>query len=134
MLDLLLTQCRSDYERRIVRAAFASRGKNKGRIRESKPFDSSECREGADDAEFKGCANYFWRMLAFDCIGYGKHVCMPVTAEWDYSAACRGREDRRELVKVMTVVMDYLVTRVVRVLPLEARGGVVRWGRALGRL
>lgn len=134
MLDLLLTQCRSDYERRIVSAAFASRGKNKGRIRESKPFDSAECREGADDAEFKGTANYFWRMLAFDCIGYGKNACMPVTAEFDYCAAIRGRDDRREVTRVMTTVMDYLVTRVTRVLPIELRGGVVRWGRALGMI
>jgi hypothetical protein len=130
----------TDWEKDVVRAAFTSRGVPAGgRLRANKPYGKVSTFE-------QGCANYVWRMVCFDCVGHGKHVCMPICADFDVHAAfdakygriewsdIDGRRDRHELVRDMTKILDTLVSRVERKLPIGALKGVMRWGHALGML
>ncbi len=132
----------NEYEDSIVRVGFTTRGvanKTEGcaRLRASKPFKRVTAYE-------QGCANYVWRMICFDLIPYAPHSCMPVCAEFDIWSAhsyiagkrpsygAEGYEDWVAGAKKLRAAMDELVDRFVAALPLEARGGIVRWGRALG--
>jgi len=68
----------------LVRAAFTSRGARDGlKLRASKPFKRVR-------NSFEGYANYVWRMLCFDLVGWGKHACMPVCADIDVSIPLLG--------------------------------------------
>ncbi len=124
----------------IVRPAFNGRT---GQLKFSKPFGRIEPTDSTEEAVCKGCANYVWRMLAFDFSGYGKNACMPVTADWDISAAlyrrdedagCKesNRDARWNECKGIRDRMDSLIKLVESVVPLTAQAGVMRWGRALG--
>ncbi len=121
------------------------KGKENGfaRLRESKPFSSPKSYNEA-------CANYVWRMLCFDLVGSGKHVCMPVCADFNISDAITFRDGkapryvldgdntewqaRREQEKELRVVLDALVDRVEQHVPVMQRKGILRWGKALGTL
>ena len=126
-------------ELRIVKACFATRGKNKGALRASKPFDTADCIEGKPDARFKGMANYVWRMLCFDFLPYAPHVCMPVTAEWDLHASYpRFAYGSGEYVeqkihqKELRVWLDRVIKTAEANLPITRQGGAMRWAKALG--
>ena len=146
-VDAMVADC-NGLEELIVRAAFTTRGvRNKSdgyaKLRSNKPFRRVESFE-------QGCANYVWRMLCFDLVGHGKHVCMPVCADFELSDAVTHRngkcpkynyEDRNDntayylwtdCVKQLRKDMDALVSRVEKALPIEAQKGILRWGRALG--
>jgi len=131
-------------EERILRACFTGRGrfcKDNGnmRLRSSKPFNRPETIE-------QGCANYAWRMLCFDLVGHGKHVCMPVCADFDLEDQINdsdggriryrkpGYEEQRGRVRNMRDAMDDLTKRFETNIPIEQQAGVVRWGHALGML
>ena len=134
----------SDQDAKIVRDAFTTRGiKNRdngyARLRSNKPFSRVKTFE-------QGCANYVWRMLCFDLVGHGKHVCMPVTADFDLMEACEirdggrirygqpGYEEQNEQRKALRVRMDELVKQAEAKLPVESKKGIIRWGRALGMI
>ncbi|MHC4302699.1 MAG: hypothetical protein ACYS7Y_36020 [Planctomycetota bacterium] len=133
LLNAMLADCDS-WEEAVVRAAFTSRGANgANRLRSNKPYSRVS-------SKLEGCANYVWRMLCFDLAGFGKHVCMPVCADFDLidaievSPGCAGsdREQQRAARRELQEDMDRLVKRVEAALPVEALKGVMRWGRALG--
>jgi hypothetical protein len=128
----------NEWEDKVVRAAFTTRGVPAGgRLRSNKPFRR-------ESNIFEGCANYVWRMLCFDLVGSGKHACLPVMADCDvhsgFSAELgridykdRGASDaRRETVRDMMKLLDMLVGRVEKKLPIASKKGILRWGRALG--
>lgn len=122
-------------EEKLVRAAF--RGAT-DTLRATKPFRTIDY--GADDALFKACANYVWRMLCFDYAGFHPHNCMPVTADWDIGAYYyrhpdyADRSKRRDAERSVRDALDALVKRVESVLPIMAQKGVMQWGRALGMI
>ncbi len=134
----------NESEDSIVRAAFTTRGvanKNEGcvRLRATKPFKRVTTAE-------EGCTNYVWRMLCFDLVGFAPHSCMPVMADCDlYTAqglsdgftARYGDEDyegQRDRRKALTGAMDAVVDRFEKSLPVEAKKGIIRWGKALGMI
>ena len=133
-IDEMLSDC-DGWEESVVLAAFTTRGKHDGyKLRANKPFRTVRNKR-------EGCANYVWRMLCFDLVGSGKHACMPVCADFDLHDAVRvspahanitDRSDRYAVVRELTADMDSLVKRVEAALPLEAKKGILRWGRALG--
>jgi hypothetical protein len=127
----------------IIRAAYTDRGvpadRDGYRLRANKPFRKVSTFE-------EGCANCVWRMLCFDCAGFGKHVCMPVCADFEIMDAydvrdgrpdrsdIDGRNKRRQDVRNMMKMLDALTMQAEAVLPGMALKGVTRWGAALGLL
>jgi len=118
----------------LVAPAFS----RKRTLRANKPFARVATVE-------EGCANYIWRMLAFDFSGYGKNSCLPVTADFDLGcvlynrdkvAGCveSNREARRAEEKGIIDSLDVLIKKVESVLPVVAQAGAMRWGRALGMI
>jgi hypothetical protein len=129
--DAMITAAGLDEkEARIIRAAFNGRT---GCLRASKPHAKIT---GSDDSALeKASANYVWRMLCFDYVGWGKHACMPVTADWDIAFVLRdqhGRDGYFDLVRQETVALNATVKRFESTIPVTAQAGTMRWGRALG--
>lgn len=126
-------------ELRVLTACFSTRGKNKGHLKTAKPFNTRECKAGQPDANFKGTANYVWRMLCFDFLSFAPHCCMPVTADWDLHVGRPRLEYGSDAYKTQQsndkAYIDYLnglVKRAESNLPVTAQAGAMRWGRALG--
>lgn len=126
----------------LIRPAFNGRT---GKLKSSKPFSYIGRDDSTDEAIRKGSANYAWRMLVFDFFDSGKNACMPVTADFDLSAAlynrdegagCKesNREARRAELKGRLDMLEALIKRVESVMPVTAQVGAMRWGRALGML
>ena len=131
-------------EEYILRACFTSRGRfskegGNMRLKANKPF--AKPRNVA-----QGCANYVWRMLCFDLVGWGKHACIPVCADFDleetYTESRGGRirynqpgyDEQERGIKELRDNMDSLVQRFESNIPVEQQAGVMRWGRALGMI
>ena len=133
-VNAMVAGCTED-EARIVLAAFTSRGVQGPdmRLKANKPFKKVTTFE-------QGCANYVWRMLCFDCVGWGKHACMPVCVDFELCDAFSARDgqakysERREDIRNLMAELDLLVKKVEANLPLERKAGLLRWGRALGYL
>lgn len=102
----------------IVRRIIASQGKNKGRLRASKPHVDN------DADPLSGKAAYVWRMVAFMASPDPRHSCMPVTADWDLPVPY-GQERR-----AMTKELDQLVDKVVATMPMSE--GAMSWARGFG--
>jgi hypothetical protein len=109
-----------EYDEKLIRAAF---NRTTGKLRTTKPFRRFDV--SADDALFKACANYVWRMLCFDFVDLRPHSCLPVSADWDVRlvlrerGACDGESTRQAL--------DDLIKQVESVMPATAQAGVLRW-------
>ncbi len=132
-IDLVLPILTAE-EVAIVAPCFS----RKRTLRTNKPFARAKTMSEA-------CANYVWRMLAFDFSAYGKNSCMPVMADWDIGTVLynrdkvtgcmeSNRETRRSETKDILDKMDALVKKVESVLPITAQAGAMRWGRALGMI
>jgi len=94
-------------ERKLVAGIIASRGKNAGRLRASKP--------GSCPA-----VQYVWRMVAFYTSPKRRHSHFPVMAEY-----WLGEDDNRD-------DLDRVVDKVVDAMPLDDLNGVRLWAKALG--
>ncbi len=151
-VETMVAGC-DENEARIVRACFNGRT---GCLKSSKPYGRIEKTDSDETALFKARVNYVWRMLCFDYAGFGKHVCMPVTADWDIGAVYSriferdgrtarygspdydspadraAREERRGKERAEREALDVLIKRVESTLPVTLQAGVMRWGRALG--
>jgi len=120
---------------RIIRAA---RNRRTGCLRASKPFDCIDFHGDENEALFRACANYVWRMFCFDFVDYRPHSCMPCTADFDidtvyYLRAKRGDYNERCAAKrVLRDSLDALIKRVESVLPITEQKGAMRWARAYG--
>jgi len=119
-LDALREQQLTPEQVSIVRRIISGQGKNKGRLRASKPMvDRTD--------PLSGKAAYVWRMVAFAISPIGQHQSMPVTAEWDLPD-WKDREAR----KVMVKELDALADKVIDSVPKGEWHGIKRWGIALG--
>jgi hypothetical protein len=135
--DLMVADCTED-EARIIRAACNSRT---GCLRATKPFGRIDFHGDKDEALFRACANYVWRMLCFDFVEHRPHSCMPCTADFDIGAVYHLREkhgdysDRDERFRAERVLrdsLDVLIKQAEAVLPITAQKGAMAWGRAFG--
>ena len=126
--------------RALVKPIIASRGPNKGCLRASKPKVPRKVEMPNKDAAFGyslqhatreaallGESSYLWRMVAFFISPHHQHSCMPCTASFDMEGTYA---DRRERCEELDIIAN-LITEQVR--PSQ-RHGLIRWGRALGKL
>lgn len=124
----------SDSQADIIRACF----KRNGGLRASKPFKKIDYY--APDALFKGSVNYVWRMLCFDFCNFHPHCCTPITADLDvctvyYRWEKQGvytKEERRTKEKEYRSMLDELIKKAERNLPILEQKGALRWMNALG--
>jgi len=70
---------------------------------------------------------YVWRMVAFLTSPRPQHQCMPIGAILDLAPTT---EEARKLEKELDPIVDEIVNAV----PMKNWHGVIRWGRALGKL
>ena len=124
----------------ILAACFVTRGRDKGKLKISKPFSTKDCLYPAENATFKGMVNYVWRMLCFDFLPGHPHCCMPVTADWDLSASfpcpawedTAGRDQKRAIVKGLLDKLTLLIKQAESNMPVTSQAGAMRWARAFG--
>lgn len=115
LAKLFLEMTKEEYH--ITKRLVATRGKNKGLLRASKPPVDNDL-----DPE-SGKAAYVWRMVAFMASPMPAHRCMPVCAEFDLPGKF---SERKELVKEL----DALVNKIAATLPVSA--GALSWARGFG--
>jgi len=113
---------------KVVKGIVATRGKNKGCLRKSKPTvtrtDVGFDNEGHHLWNIQGGKEaYVWRMVAFYT---GVRPEMPVTAFYDLGPYTEIKELMEHLDNVVEVVLDSIPPRELR--------GAIRWGRALGMI
>jgi len=126
-IEDMVADC-TDYHASLVRAAI---NRASGRLRATKPFRTIDTT--GDDAYFKACANYVWRMLCFDYAGIRPHNSMPVTADFDIYNVCKAQPvnptstDYHDSARDMVRRMDDLVKRVEALLPITSQKGVMQW-------
>ena len=111
-IDKLSDAGLSIKEQSMIIACVASRGKNKGCLRASKPRKES--------AEVQ----YVWRMLAFMISPKSQHQCMPVTASMNLEGDFEERADKRK-------ELDDLIDRVIDLIPINEWRGARRWSGVL---
>lgn len=98
----------SEEERDLVDGIIASRGKNAGRLRASKPNKAP------------AAVQYIWRMVAFYTSPMTRHNHSPIMAEY-----WLGEDDEVD-------ELDRIVDKVVDKMPLEDLCGIVRWANVMG--
>lgn len=119
-------------ERKIADRLVAGQGKNKGRLRASKPDiaytivekDGRKYREPSKD---DGLAAYLWRIVAFAISPIHQHQCLPVCADFDLPYFTVSREDQKRLADDMKALCDKIVSKV----PIQEQHGYMRWAKAL---
>ena len=123
--ELRRTLSVEDY--RIVTGIVATRGKNKGRLRASKPkVTRRKVGDRVEPDRHEGYTAYVWRMVAFSISPVPAHQCLPCTADFDVPG--HWGPEKRE-------VLDYLdgiVDAVVKSVPVAEWHGVRRWGQVFG--
>ncbi len=113
---------------------IATQGKNKGRLRASKPMMEHWVIERERyghmgryyDHPLSECAAaQVWRYVAFEASPIGKHHCLPVMADFDAPFDMTAEESRR-FAKWCQAVADIILTTI------KDKPGLDRWGKALG--
>ncbi len=132
-----LTKGLEGTELEIVAGCFT----RKGTLKASKPFKTSACIYGQNEALLKANTNYVWRMLCFAFLAERPHCCMPITADWDITAAfpryAYGTLDyitTKQAIKSLIGQMDNLIKRAESNMPITSQAGAMRWARALGAI
>jgi len=124
----------SPSELDLVRGIVATKGKNKGCLRASKPkvtrtrVDNPDSLYGYDVVvdDHEGKVAYVWRMVAFYVSPKGQHQCMPVTCDFDLPGSY-GPEKR-----ALMVELDRIVDIVANSISKDQWHGVRRWGQVFG--
>ena len=103
----------------LVLPIISSKGKNKGRLRASKPS------EGGDAA-------YVWRMVAFQISPISSHHCMPVCADFDIQVpdSIKDSSERYDWRRNRAKELNNLVDQIVNAIPATEWHGIKRWHRA----
>jgi len=115
-----------EYE--LAKGIIATRGKNKGALRASKPkverTDLGPESPGSYYHKWQiegGETAYIWRMVAFYISPKHQHQCMPCTADFDLEAS--NYQDRMAKAKELDAIVDKIVDTV----PKAQWHGVRRW-------
>ena len=99
----------------LVAPIVASKGKNKGKLRASKPS------EGGDSA-------YIWRMVAFQISPIAAHHCIPVCADFDIVVPdTLSSTERYQYRRNRAKVLDALADKIVNQIPKSEWQGIRRW-------
>ena len=109
-------------ERAIAERLLATRGRDKGCLRASKP-------PVQEDDPDSGIAAYAWRMVVFAVSDVPAHQCMPMCADFDLPGKY-GSEERR----AAEVIGERIEKAVVDAIPKKEWAGVQRWGLAYGMI
>ena len=133
-LDTIRTKV-SEADYNLIVGIVANQGKNKGKLRASKPpIPIVGTRPGTYVSKVNvldynsSCTAYIWRMVAFQISPLPQHQCLPITADFDLEV--EDHDTRRELSKRL----DSLVSIVVDSIPKQQWHGIKRWGEAFGLL
>jgi len=128
-------------ERKIAQGIVASRGKNKGRLRASKPkverhiarYEHYDLPSGPYESPVyepdrdQGETAYVWRMVAFAVSPKSQHHCLPCTAGFDIPG--KWSEKRARLDE-----LNALADKIISVIPARQHRGTIRWGQAFGQI
>lgn len=113
----------------------ASQGKNKGRLRASKPKAERKViirnrygysREYYDQSLLESATQQIWRYLAFAVSPHGQHQCLPMGADFDTPFDMSVDESRR-FAKWCDEVTDVIRHQY----SAKEQPGLMRWGRAI---
>jgi hypothetical protein len=108
----------TDEEFALVAPIVATKGKNKGKLRASKPTEN-------------GDSAYVWRMVAFQISPIGAHHCLPMCADFDIVVPeGMGSSERYEWRRNRAKVLDALANKIVNQIPKSEWHGVRRWRQA----
>jgi len=114
----------------LAKGIVATRGKNKGCLRASKPKVERTDLGPQEPGSFYhnwhiegGETAYIWRMVAFFISPKHQHQCMPCTADMDLPGD--GFKERKALAEELDEVVDKIVDTV----PKHQWHGVRRWAR-----
>jgi hypothetical protein len=121
----------SGEELELVSGIVSHQGKNKGRLRASKPKLEWEAYE-KDGRKLRrptlktGSVAFLWRMVAFAISPVYKHHCLPIMADFDlpYSYGTPEYKALRDRLQALADKVE------ASILPGQ-RHGTVRWARAL---
>ncbi len=121
----------TDEEKELADGIVATRGKNAGLLRASKPVvqrvsvDSYGPQGGGPrykkTTRIGGETAYIWRMVAFYISPISQHHCLPVMAEYDLPT------DRADETRALAEELDAIVDKIVDAVPKEQWYGVARW-------
>lgn len=114
----------------IASGIVATKGKNKGLLRASKPkieynIIVKEGRKLREPTLETGRTAYLWRMVAFHVSPIGQHHCLPILADFDLPGSV---EESRQEAKRLNVIVD----KIVNAMKKSEWHGIHRWSRALG--
>jgi len=108
----------TDEEFALLSPIVATKGKNKGKLRASKPTEN-------------GDSAYVWRMVAFQISPIGAHQSMPICADFDIVVPeGMSTTERYEWRRNRAKVLDALANKIVDQLPKSEWHGISRWRRA----
>jgi hypothetical protein len=150
-IDLTLANL-TDTEMLIAKCAIKG-NKEKGMLRASKPpvpkktiYNEPIYPEGQEylyDSIFKNCKTpnsytteeerikalgaYVWRELAFCISPIGSHHCMPVCNDFnlEYTNSDVRQKEQRKL-------CSEIVDKILKIVPVYQKHGLIRWGKAFG--
>lgn len=109
----------STEELALCAPIVASKGKNKGKLRASKPSES-------------GDAAYIWRMVAFQVSPIGAHHCLPMCADFDIQVPENlDGSERYNWRRARAKALDAIADRIVNTIPKDEWHGVRRWRQAI---
>lgn len=122
----------SEEERKLASQIVASKGKNKGRLRASKPKITYEIvtREGRRYREStmeSGSVAYLWRMVAFIVSPIGQHNCLPMMADMDLPYFTISADEHKELKRKLNALAD----KITDVMKSGDKHGLRRWANVL---
>jgi hypothetical protein len=122
----------TDEEKALAERIIAGKGKNKGRLRASKPdvvqtIVERNGRKYYESDATTGKAAYLWRMVAFVVSPLPQHQCLPMMADCDLPYFSVSKEDA----KAMQKEMDALADKITNAIDKSQWHGIQRWAKAL---
>lgn len=107
----------TEAERVLASRIIATKGKNKGRLRASKPevtynIIERDGRKYREPTLETGSAAYLWRIVAFSVSPIGQHHCLPVMADMDLPYFTLSREEQAALRKELDALADKITSAI----------------------
>lgn len=130
MMPLISFNGLTESEKTLATGIVATQGKNKGRLRASKPkieytFEVKNGRKLRIPTAASGSTAYIWRQVAFIVSPISQHQCLPILADFDLPGDW---QEARLLAKELDVIAD----KIVNSIPKSQWVGVLRWRGLVG--